>query len=235
MKNIRNDKKEWVRIRDDLYNRILDHPGLSYSSKRLVVDNKFGLYETPKVFDKDGYAYNDGTWKKFSTGCCYGKQYRGMMMIGDKKSLGKVLYAYICFLRKLGVEDSLVVYYFVVLLILDKLDFKDGMFPAKKDNINMLERYVKTVFEKCVDEDICCDCDDERKFCMSDKLKSGKSNGVKSGMVQVKKGELTDELIEKYYDPKLTKRENLKKFEENGLVIKERRLQYWKKKMGVHL
>ena len=77
MKKFRKDRKGWETIRMNLYKRCTDSysdiPGVQ---KQLVYDYRGGLYETPKKFDDEGYAYNDGTWIKFRTGCIYRKKYR---------------------------------------------------------------------------------------------------------------------------------------------------------------
>jgi hypothetical protein len=231
MKKFRKDREGWETIRMGLYKRCMDKDtDIPEAQKKLVYDYREGLYETPKKFDDEGYAYNDGTWIKFKTGCMYGKKYRGMMMCGSKKSLLKVLYAYMCFLRKVGVEDTLPMYYFTVRLILDRLDFKDGMFTGTNDNIKILEDYVKEVFKKDIC-DISCGCEDERKFCMNKDVSRSESSKFR----QYKKGENTSKRIDELYDPGMSNTENLKRFKDAGLDVSESTLQRWKRKNNKNL
>ena len=163
MKKIREDRRLWESFKMDLY-RLCMKPDADIPDfqRQMVYDYRDGLYETPKVFI-DGYAYNDGSWKKFNTGCMYKTGYRGMMICWDKKSIIDCLYAYMCFLKKIGVNDSKVFGYFTVVYMLDKLDFKDGMFPKNNNNINILSGMIGEVMEKDI-SDICCDYDDKRKY-----------------------------------------------------------------------
>ena len=231
MKKFRKDRKKWETLKSDLYrecvNQYSDVPG---DQKQMVYDYRDGLYETPKKFDKDGYAYNDGSWIKFKTGCMYRKKYRGMMMCGNKKSLIDCLDAYMCFLKKMGFDDCRVFKYFTVVYILDKLDFKDGMFPANRDNTNILAGLICNVIDKDVDE-IRCGYEDGRKFCMNKAVSRSES----SKMRQYKKGENTSKRIEELYDSGMSNNENLKRFKEAGLDISERTLQMWKRKNNKNL
>lgn len=196
--------------------------------KQLVYDYRGGLYETPKKFDKDGYAYNDGSWKKFSTGCMYKTGYRGMMICRDKKSVIDCLYAYMCFLKKIGVDDSKVFGYFTVVYMLDKLDFKDGMFSKSSGNINILSRLIGKVIDKDID-DICCDCDDERRYVISSDLLRCKDRGDKVKLQRKKDKELDWKKIEELYDSSKTDVQNLMEFRKNGLDISVSTLKRWRK------
>lgn len=231
MKKFRKDKKEWEIFKKDLY-RWCMNPELDISDyqRQMVYYYKDGLFETPKKYI-DGYAYNDGTWKKFSTGCMYKSGYRGMMVCGSKKSLIDCLYAYMCFLKKMGVDDGKVFGYFTVVYILTKLDFKDGMFTKNQANINILSGLIGEVKEKDVD-DICCDCDDERRYCIDPRYLICKSSSTKVKIQRKKDKELDWKKIEELYDDSKTNAQNLMVFHQNGLVISERTLQRWKKSRG---
>lgn len=228
MKKIREDRRLWESFKMDLYRLCMD-PNIDIPDfqRQMVYDYRGGLYETPKVFI-DGYAYNDGSWKKFNTGCMYKTGYRGMMICWDKKSIIDCLYAYMCFLKKIGIDDSKVFVYFTVVYMLDKLDFKDGMFPKNRDNINILLRMINEVIEKDVD-DICCDYDDERKYVISPDLLRCKTKGDKVKIQRKKDKEIDWKRIEELYDSSKTNIQNLMEFRKNGLNISERTLQYWKK------
>lgn len=228
MKKFRNDRKGWETIRKDLYSRCMNpDTDIPDFQRQMVYDYRGGLYETPKVFI-DGYAYNDGSWKKFKTGCMYKTGYRGMMICRDKKSVTDCLYAYMCFLKKMGVDESRVFCYFTVVYMLDKLDFKDGMFPGNRNNINILSKMISEVKEKDVD-DICCDCDDERRYAISPDLLRCKDRGDKVKIQRKKDKELDWKRIEELYDSSKTDVQNLMEFRKKGLDISGSTLTRWKK------
>ena len=234
MKKIRSDRKEWVNVKARLYRSIMDSgeddsevPG---HLRQLVYDYRDGLYETPKKYI-DGYAYNDGTWKKFKTGWCQNGVYRKMTICGNKDDLLKKMYAYICFLRKMGIDEMMVIRYFIVVYMLDRLDFKDGMFPANQANWYKMGDYINTVLEKDID-DVCCDCDDERRYCIDPRMLVGKSSSMKVKIQRKKDKELDWKKIEELYDDSKTNAQNLMVFHQNGLDISLRTLQYWKKSRG---
>lgn len=229
MKKFRKDREGWETIRKGLYNRCMDPDSdIPKFQKQLVYYNSSGLYETPKVYDKDGYAYNDGSWKKFSTGCMYKTGYRGMMICRDKKSVIDCLYAYVCFLRKIGVDDSSVLRYFMVAYIIGKLDFKDGMFPGNRNNTDILSKMADEVMDKDVN-DICCDCDDERQYAISPDLLRCKDRGDKVKIQRKKDKELDWKRIEELYDSSKTDVQNLMEFKKKGLDISGSTLTRWKK------
>lgn len=228
MKKIRKDRRLWESFKMDLYrncmNSEVDIPDFQ---RQMVYDYREGLYETPKTFI-DGYAYNDGTWKKFNTGCMYKTGYRGMMICRDKKSIIDCLYAYMCFLKKMGVDNSKVFGYFTVVYMLDKLDFKDGMFPKNRDNINILSDMIGEVMDKDIN-DICCDCDDRRKYVISPDLLRCKTKVDKVRIQRSKDREINWKRIEELYDDTKTDIQNLMEFRKNGLDISLSSLTRWKK------
>lgn len=230
MKKFRKDWQEWVNIKTRLYRDIVqsgDKFDVPYDLRQLVYDYQDGLYETPKVYDKDGYAYNDGTWIKFKTGCMYKTGYRGMMICRDKKCLIDCLDAYCCFLKKIGVDNGKVFWYFMVVYMLDKLDFKDGMFPANRDNINILSGLICKDMDKDV-FDICRDYEDERRYCMDPKTKS-KDRKVWTAVQRKKDKELDWKRIEELYDSSKTDVQNLMEFRKKGFVISDSTLKRWRR------
>ena len=213
MKKIREDRRLWESFKMDLYRLCMDpNVDIPDFQRQMVYDYRGGLYETPKVFI-DGYAYNDGSWKKFNTGCMYKTGYRGMMICWDKKSIIDCLYAYMCFLKKIGIDDSKVFGYFTVVYMLD---------------INILSRMISEVIEKDVG-DICCDYDDERKYVISPDLLRCKTKGDKVKIQRKKDKEIDWKRIEELYDSSKTNIQNLMEFRKNGLNISERTFQRWKK------
>ena len=228
MKKIRKDRGLWESFRKDLYRNCMNpEVDIPDFQRQMVYDYREGLYETPKTFI-DGYAYNDGTWKRFSTGCMYKTGYRGMMICRDKKGVVDCLYAYMCFLKKMGVDNSKVFGYFTVVYLLDKLDFRDGMFPKNRDNINILLDMISDVMDKDID-DICCDCDDRRKYVISPDLLRCKTKVDKVRIQRSKDREIDWKRIEELYDSSKTNIQNLMEFRKNGLNISESTLKRWKK------
>ena len=84
------------------------------------------------------------------------------------------------------------------------------------------------VMDKDID-DICCDCDDERKYVISPDLLRCKTKGDKVKIQRKKDKEIDWKRIEELYDSSKTNIQNLMEFRKNGLNISERTLQYWKK------
>lgn len=232
MKKFRNDRKEWVNAKSREYRKIVNPGGdglvVPEHLRQLVYNHQDGLYETPKVYDKDGYAYNDGSWMKFKTGWCQNGVYRKMTICGNKDDLLNKMYAYICFLRKMGIDEMVVIRYFVIVYILDRLDFKDGMFPANQDNWNKIVVNINTVLDKDID-DVFCDCEDGRRYAISPDLLKKMDSGNKVKIQRKKDKEINWDKIEKLYDSSKTDVQNLMEFKRNGLDISWSTLTRWKK------
>lgn len=228
MKKFRKDRKGWETLRKDLYRDCMKSVNVPGVQKQMVYDYRDGLYETPKKFDKDGYAYNDGTWIKFKTGCMYKKGYRGMMICRDKKCVIDCLDAYMCFLKKMGVDDSRVFWYFTVVYMLDKLDFKDGMFPGDRNNMDILKGLIGDVMDKDV-TNISCGCEDERRYAVLPDLLKKMDKGDKVKVQRKKDKEINWNRIEELYDSSKTNVQNLMEFRKKGFKISERTLQRWKR------
>ena len=228
MKKFRKDRKGWETIKKNQYRKCIESDSdVPECLRQMVYNYSGGLYDTPKVYDKDGYAYNDGTWIKFKTGWCQNGVYRSMTICGSKDDLLKKMYAYICFLRKIGIDDIVVIRYFVIVYMLDRLDFKDGMFPANQANWDKMGDCINTVLDKDID-DVFCDCEDGRRYAMDPRTKS-KDRKVWTSVQRKKDKEINWDKIEKLYDSSKTDVQNLMEFKRNGLDISWSTLTRWKK------
>ena len=167
-----DNKKEWVNKRKDLYRRILTNKYIPDISKQRVQDYSKGLWETPKTF-VDGYAYNDGTWLKYNTYRVKGGKFHNKIYCKTKKDVIEQLYSYLCFLKKIGVTNTLEMGYFAVCHIIWKLTFVEGMYEPNKTNLTKMEKMAATVQRN----DVICERRDTRQYCMDPKLKRGKTTG----------------------------------------------------------
>lgn len=222
-----DDKTEWEGKRKDWYEFIIKHHTLPDVIKQRVYDYRKGLWETPKVF-VDGFAYNDGSWLLYNTCRKKGCTLHNKVFCKTKKDVIKQLYSYLCFLKKVGVNNYLEMMYFACCHIIYKLSFKKGIWDTSKKNIDLLNDLVKRVNSK----EVTCDRKDTRKYCIDPKLKEELDKGKITGIQRRKDKEMTYKRIEQLYDPDLTRQQNLDKFKENGLVVSESTLKRWKRTKG---
>lgn len=221
-----SDKSDWKQKRLEWYRYITISPFSAYTKDRIKRYGD-GLYESPKFYDDEGFAYNDGSWLKFKV--CYMKngKFRGRTVCKNRKDVISCLYGYISFLRRIGVSTVKEFEYFSAVYIVDKLEFGDKVFTVKK-NLKKLDDMIKEIMSKDISE-LKCGVEDSRKYCMDDKLKKDKTSGEKIGIQRKKDKELDWKKIEELYDSSKTNIQNLMEFRKNGLIISERTLQNWKK------
>ena len=212
-----NKKKE-------LYLRIQSSPYLPGKIKQRVYDYREGIWETPKVYI-DGYAYNDGSWLIYNTCRISCGKFKNKVYCRTRKDMIDNLYSYICFLKNIGMDNTLEMGYFAFCHIIVKLTFTKGLFAPTKQNLDLLECIIQSIRKN----DICCYRKDTRKYCMDPRMKEGKTTGQKVGLQRKKDKEVTWKRIEELYDETLTNKQNLLKMKEAGLPICERTLQEWKK------
>jgi len=219
-----DNKKEWVNMRKELYRRILTNKYIPDISKQRVYDYSKGIWETPKTF-VDGYAYNDGTWLIYNTCRMKGGKFHSKVLCRTKKDVVEQLYSYLCFLKKIGVTNTLEMGYFAVCHIIWKLTFPKRMFRPSLANLNKIEGLIRTVQRN----DVTCDRVDTRPYCMDPKLKIGKTTGQKVELQRKKDKEIRWKRIEELFDDTLTNQQNLDKMKDNGLIISEPTLQRFKR------
>ena len=218
-----DNKKEWVKQRDNLLDRIISSD-IPQERKQMVFANRKGLWETPKVY-VDGFAYNDGTWLIYKTLRMKGEKLRNKIYCQTKQDVIKQLYSYCCFLKNIGIENALEMYFFVTCHIIYKLIYHKGLWNCSDINIRKIADLVHTVSSK----DVYCSRQDPRKYCMDPEIKEGKTKGQVIGLQRKKDKEVIWKGIEELYDETLTNKQNLEKLKENGLDVSERTLQRWKR------
>lgn len=219
-----DNKKEWSYKRKDLYRRILTSPTMPEPIKQRVSDHPKGIWETPKTF-VDGYAYNDGTWLIYNTCRMKGRKFLCKVMCGTKNAVLEQLYSYLCFLKKIGITNTLEMGYFAVCHIIWKLTFPKGMFKPTSTNLYKIEELINTIQGK----DVTCDRVDTRQYCIDPKLKKGQNKGKVVELQRKKDKEVRWMRIKELYDPALTNQQNLDKMKDNGLDISESTLHRWKR------
>ena len=219
-----DDKKEWVYKRKELYRRILTSSTMPLTSRQRVSYYPKGIWETPKTF-VDGYAYNDGTWLIYNTCRMKGKEFHCKVLCRNKNDVIEQLYSYLCFLKKIGITNTLEMGYFAVCHIIWKLTFPKRMFRPTMANLDKIEKLINTI----QGNEVICDRVDTRQYCMDPKLKKEKKKGQVVGLQRKKDKEIRWMRIKELYDPALTNQQNLDKMKDNGLDISESTLQRWKR------
>ena len=219
-----DDKKDWVKKRKDLYMKIATSTSISPISRQRVFDFSKGLWETPKVF-VDGYAYNDGTWLLYNTYRVKNGKFHNKVLCKTKKEIIEQVYSYLCFLKMIGVSNTLEMGYFSVCHIVWKLTFPKGLFKPNMTNLSKLEKLTKTVMKN----DVVCARKDPRQYCIDPKIKRGKTRGQITGLQRKKDKDIRWKRIGELYDPSLTNNQNLDKMRDNGLNISEATLHRWKR------
>ena len=235
MKVIFDDKSEWKKERQCRFAVLAYNPEYPQKYRDRLIAHHDGLYETPKDFNSDGIAYNDGSWLIYNTYRSKEGKYRGKILCSNKKQVIEHIYGYVCFLRKVGIDWRDEMEYYIICYIVDKLTFPKGLFGCTKSNIGLIEEKVFKIMNKEY-EDIDCSRQDKRKFCMNPAIKKDMS---RSDKVRLEKAELkkeTYEFIAKYYNPGRTKIENLMEFIKQGKPISESTYKRWKREYkGGHM
>lgn len=188
------DKKvRWKKIRDELYDWIVDGSNFPDDIIKRVTAYQDGLYETPKEYD-DGYALNDGSWVKY--------YYNGRFRCKNKEEIGRFLYGYICFLIKAGIKHMEEYWYYSLCFLIDRLEYREGLFGCSFENKGRIESTIKIAREK-IPQEVWTAKIDKRDFCMDPSVIKGMSVGEKTRLQKKKQKEITDARIAERYDPSL--------------------------------
>ncbi len=223
---------DWKRWRVEMYDRfIISCQNGGFQEREIafrVLDNSWGIYETLKVYD-DGVAYNDGTWLIYNTSrmqrCDDKVLYKDKVFCKDKNHLIDVLYSYILFLRKIGIEVVYEMNFYAVAFLTKYLRFYDKMFDCTMENKKKVGELCQAALNK-VPEDIDCNTRiDSRQFALDPVLIKRKTKGMTRSQAtavitrwqKTIQKQMKDELIEKWYNPKLSERDNIKWFKDNGI------------------
>lgn len=186
-------KIRWRSFRDELYDRIIDGRYSTDDMIERVKVYKDGLYETPKVYE-DGYAVNDGSWVKY--------YYNGRFRCKNKEEIGRYIYGYVCFLIKAGIDDLDEFWYYSLCFLIDRLEYREGLFGCSFENKDRIESTIKKAREKRPQE-VWTAKKDERKHCLDPSVKKGKTVGEKTHLQKKKDKAITDARIAERYDPSL--------------------------------
>lgn len=228
MKVIFDDRSEWKKERQCRFAVLAYNPEYPKKYRDRLIAHHDGLYETPKVFNSDGIAYNDGSWLIYNTYRSREGKYRGKILCSNKKQVIEHIYGYVCFLRKVGIDWRDEMEYYTICYIVDKLTFPKGIFGCTRSNIRLIEEKVFKIMNKEY-EDIDCSRQDKRKFCMDPAIKKDMSRSDKVRLEKAEQKKETYKFIAKYNDPRRTTIENLMEFIKHGKPISESTYKRWKR------
>lgn len=234
---------DWKRYRIDIYGRLLQ--GLQngdFQEREIAVrvkDNPWGVYETLKVY-AGGVAYNDGSWLIYNTSRTQrmdGKDvFKDKVFCKNKQQVIDDLYSYVLFLRKIGIEVVYEMNYYAVAFLTKYLRFYDKVFDCTPENRKKVGELCQAVFNKEPGDIDCSTRIDSRRFALDPymiaRLKRGltrKQATAEITRLQKKiQKQMKDELIRKWYNPKLSERKNIEVFRENGIEdVSLGRLHQW--------
>lgn len=225
---------DWQGYRVDLYARLIKSGSTGGLEDRKIAhrvqENKWGIYESPKTY-KDGVAYNDGSWMIFSTSRVYKEKdktlYKDKVFCKDKNQVITDLYSYILFLRKIGVDVVYEMNYYAVAFLTKYLRFLDKVFECTKENQIKIGELCQAAYNKEPDEIDCESRKDTRGFAFDpDIARKMRPADIIRWQNKVEK-QITDEQIEKWYNPKLSVRKNVIELKLHSIEISVGRLQQW--------
>ena len=208
-------KVRWKSFRDELFGVITNSAHAPDDIIERITAYREGLYETPKVYD-DGYAVNDGSWVKY--------YYNGRFRCKNKEEIGRYIYGYVCFLIKAGIEDWSELCYYCLCFLIDRLEYREGLFGCSPENKSRIESTIKKACEKRPQE-VWTAKKDKRGYCLDPKVKNDMTVGEKTHNKKKKDKEITDARIAERYDP------NLKSIRKNAVLceVSPSRLHQWLK------
>lgn len=188
-------KVRWKNLRDELFGVITSGAHSTDDIVERVKAYKSGLYESPKEY-VDGYAINDGSWVKY--------YYNGRFRCKNKDEIGRYLFGYVCFLMEAGIDDQYEFWYYSLCFLIDRLEYREGLFGCSMDNRRRIESTIKIARAKKPQE-VWTAKKDKREFCLDPQLIIGMSVGKKTRMQKQYMKKATDERIRRIYDPSLKK------------------------------
>ena len=188
-------KVRWKNLRDELFGVITSGAHSTDDIVERVKAYKSGLYESPKEY-VDGYAINDGSWVKY--------YYNGRFRCKNKDEIGRYLFGYVCFLMGAGIDDQYEFWYYSLCFLIDRLEYREGLFGCSMDNRRRIESTIKIARAKKPQE-VWTAKKDKREFCLDPQLIIGMSVGKKTRMQKQYMKKATDERIRRIFDPSLKK------------------------------
>lgn len=208
-------KVRWKCLRDELFGVITNSAHSPDDMIERIKSYRKGLYETPKVYE-DGYAVNDGSWVKY--------YYNGRFRCKNKEEIGRYIYGYVCFLIKAGIDDLNEFCYYSLCFLIDRLEYREGLFGCSLDNRRRLESTIQKARKKRPQE-VWTAKKDKRRHCLDPKVKKDMTVGEKTHSQKKKDKEITDARIAERYDP------SLKSIRKNAAIceVSPSRLHQWLK------
>lgn len=232
---------DWKRYRIDLYGHLIRSAQRGLEERRIalrVQDNAWGIYESQKTYE-NGVAYNDGNWLIYTTCRMCRKDdqalYKDKVFCRDREQLINDLYSYILFLRKIGVEVVYEMNFYAVAFLTKYLRFYDKVFDCTQENRKKVGELCQSAFKK-EPEDIDCSARiDPRKFALDPYEIKRMTRGMtrKQATAEITRlqkriqKQMTDDLIRKWYDQRLSVRKNIEVLKAHGVEISVGRLQQW--------
>lgn len=195
-------KGRWKCFRDELFGIITSSTHTPDDIIERVTAYQEGLYETPKVYD-DGYAVNDGSWVKY--------YYNGRFRCKNKEEIGRYVYGYVCFLIKAGIDDWDEFWYYSLCFLIDRLEYREGLFGCSFENKGRIESAIKKACEKRPQE-VWTAKKDKRGYCLDPAVMKERTKGLeeekeiigeKTRLQKESQKKKTDDRIAKRYDPNL--------------------------------
>lgn len=184
-------KVRWKNLRDELFGVITSGTHSPDDIVERVKAYKGGLYESRKEY-VDGYAINDGSWVKY--------YYNGRFRCKNKDEIGRYLFGYVCFLMEAGIDDQYEFWYYSLCFLIDRLEYREGLFGCSMDNRRRIESTIRIAQAKKPQE-VWTAKKDGREFCLDPQLIKGMSVGEKTRMQKRYQKKATDERIRRIYDP----------------------------------
>lgn len=224
---------DWERYRKEFYNIIINQGQYGRLDDRRtairVRENKWGVYETPKEY-VDGVAFNDGGWLIYNTSRAYKHKdenvYKDSIFCQNKNKVIEDLYSYIMFLRKIGIEIVFEMNYYTIAFLVKYLRFNDKVFDCNAENKKKIVELCQKAFDK-EPEEIVCDRKDTREFALDPDMKMKMTTSAKTRMQKKIQKQMTDALIEKWYNKELSIRKNKDALLAHGIDISVGRLHQW--------
>lgn len=232
---------DWKRYRIDLYGRLIQGTYGGLDEMRIAIrvqDNAWGIYESKKTYE-NGVAFNDGNWLIYTTRRMCQKDdqvlFKDKIFCRDREQLINVLYSYILFLRKIGVEVVYEMNFYAVSFLTKYLRFYDKVFDCTPENKKKVGELCQSAFNKEPEDIDCGTRMDPRKFALDPyeikKMTRGMTRKQATAEVtrfqkRIQK-QMTDDLIRKWYDQRLSVRKNIEVLKVHGVEISVGRLQQW--------
>lgn len=232
---------DWMQYRVRCYKTIINRAQDGFQDRMVaqrVQANKWGVYQTPKIYE-NGYAKNDGSWLVFNTSrVCKDKDttvYKDKVFCKDRNQVIDDLYGYILFLRKVGVDVVFEMNYYAVAFLSKYIRFYDKVFDCTAENQKKIGELCRSAFDKAPEDIDCSTRIDPRRFVLDpyeiEHITKGMTKRDATAMTtkfqkEVQK-RITDEMIEKLYDPDLSVRKNVSALKNSGVDVSVGRLYQW--------